>query len=162
MYKLILILFAAFSTLPVFAQRKKVMVMEIKAEIDPRTSRYVELALAHAKKSNAEILLIEMDTYGGILTDAKEIVDKIMKVEQPVWVFINTDAASAGALISIACDSIYMSPGASIGAATVVDATGEKAPDKYQSYMRSIMRSTAEERGRDPRIAEGMVDEGIV
>jgi membrane-bound serine protease (ClpP class) len=52
-----------------------------------------------------------------------------------------------------------MSPGASIGAATVVDATGEKAPDKYQSYMRSIMRSTAEENKRDPRIAEGMVDE---
>jgi membrane-bound serine protease (ClpP class) len=55
-----------------------------------------------------------------------------------------------------------MSPGASIGAATVVDGQGEKAPDKYQSYMRSIMRSTAEENGRDPRIAEGMVDETLV
>jgi len=66
-------------------------------------------------------------------------------------------------LISIACDSIYMSPGASIGAATVVEgAGGGAAPDKYQSYMRSIMRSTAEENGRDPRIAEGMVDEKIV
>src|SRR5690606_35122107 len=76
-------------------------------------------------------------------------------------VFINSDAASAGALISIACDSIYMSPGASIGAATVVTGTGEKAPDKYQSYMRSIMRATAEAKGRDPRIAEAMVDEDI-
>src|SRR5690606_32850039 len=75
---------------------------------------------------------------------------------------INKDAASAGALISIACDSIYMAPGASIGAATVVmGGTGEAAPDKYQSYMRSIMRSTAEANGRDPRIAEGMVDESI-
>jgi len=64
-------------------------------------------------------------------------------------------------LISIACDSIYMSPGASIGAATVVNEAGEKAPDKYQSYMRGIMRSTAEENGRDPRIAEGMVDESF-
>src|SRR5687768_6269680 len=102
-----------------------------------------------------------MDTYGGILTDAKEIVDEVMKFKNPVWVFINSDAASAGALISIACDSIYMSPGASIGAATVVDASGQKAPDKYQSYMRSIMRSTAEENGRDPQIAEGMVDEDL-
>jgi len=79
-----------------------------------------------------------------------------------MWVFINSDAASAGALISIACDSIYMAPGATIGAATVVDGTGAAAPDKYQSYMRSIMRSTAETNGRDPRIAEGMVDERIV
>jgi membrane-bound serine protease (ClpP class) len=55
-----------------------------------------------------------------------------------------------------------MSPAASIGAATVVDESGQKAPDKYQSYMRSIMRSTAEENGRDPRIAEGMVDESFV
>jgi membrane-bound serine protease (ClpP class) len=137
------------------------MVMEIKSEIDPRTNRYVELALAHATKSKADIVIIEMDTYGGILTDAKEIVDKIMDFKKPVWVFINSDAASAGALISIACDSIYMSAGASIGAATVVDESGQKAPDKYQSYMRSIMRSTAEENGRDPRIAEGMVDESF-
>ncbi|MFZ9504112.1 MAG: NfeD family protein, partial [Cyclobacteriaceae bacterium] len=113
--------------------------------------------------TKADYIVIDMDTYGGVLTDAKEIVDQIMAVKKPVWVFINSDAASAGALISIACDSIYMSPGASIGAATVVEGVGgEAAPDKYQSYMRSIMRSTAEENNRDPRIAEGMVDERIV
>ncbi len=148
-------------TLVAQAQQTKVMVMEIKSEIDPRTNRYVELALNNARKIEADIVIIEMDTYGGVLTDSKEIVDKIMQYKKPVWVFINSDAASAGALISIACDSIYMSPGASIGAATVVTGTGEKAPDKYQSYMRSIMRSTAEEKGRNPRIAEGMVDESI-
>ena len=143
------------------AQKTKVMVMEIKSEIDPRVTRYVDLALNHATKTDADIVLIEMDTYGGILTDAKDIVDKIMSFKKPVWVFINADAASAGALISIACDSIYMAPGASIGAATVVDAAGERAPDKYQSYMRSIMRSTAEENKRNPTIAEGMVDERV-
>ena len=66
-----------------------------------------------------------------------------------------------GALIAIACDSIYMSPGASIGAATVVDGSGARAPDKYQSYMRAIMRATAEENHRNPTIAEGMVDEAV-
>ncbi len=137
------------------------MVMEIKSEIDPRVTRYVDLALDHATKTDADIVLIEMDTYGGILTDAKDIVDRIMSFKKPVWVFINADAASAGALISIACDSIYMAPGASIGAATVVDGGGERAPDKYQSYMRSIMRSTAEENKRNPTIAEGMVDERV-
>ena len=143
-------------------EKKKVMVMEIKAEIDPRMSRYVKLALANAEKTNADYIIIDMDTFGGALNDAKEIVDMLMDEKRPLWVFINADAASAGALISIACDSIYMSPGATIGAATVVNGTGEAAPDKYQSYMRSIMRSTAEENGRDPRIAEGMVDENVV
>ena len=104
--------------------------MEVKSEIDPRTQRYVELALSNAEGINADIVIIEMDTYGGVLTDAKQIVDKIMRFKKPIWVFINSDAASAGALISIACDSIYMSPGATIGAATVVTATGEKARDK--------------------------------
>jgi membrane-bound serine protease (ClpP class) len=124
-------------------------------------TRYVDLALDHAEETKTDVVIIEMDTYGGVLTDAKEIVDKIMRYKKPIWVFINSDAASAGALISIACDSIYMSPGASIGAATVVDASGQKAPDKYQSYMRSIMRSTAEENKRDPQIAEGMVEEDL-
>jgi membrane-bound serine protease (ClpP class) len=157
---LVFILFTGL-VLSVSAQKTNVMVMEIKDEIDPGMKRYVDLALDQARETKADIVIIEMDTYGGVLTDAKEIVDKIMSYKKPVWVFINSDAASAGALISIACDSIYMSPGASIGAATVVNGSGEKAPDKYQSYMRSIMRSTAEENGRDPRIAEGMVDEQL-
>lgn len=156
---LLLILFIALINFA-FAQTK-VMVMDIKNEIDPRMTRYVELALDHAEETKADIVIIEMDTYGGVLTDAKDIVDKLMAFEKPLWVFINSDAASAGALISIACDSIYMSAAASIGAATVVDGSGGKAPDKYQSYMRSIMRATAEENKRDPRIAEGMVDENV-
>jgi membrane-bound serine protease (ClpP class) len=157
-----ILLFIFLSLAQVSMAQRKVMIMEIKDEIDPRMTRYVDLALGRAKEIKADLVLIEMDTYGGVLTDAKEIVDKIMHFEKPVYVFINSDAASAGALISISCDSIYMSPGASIGAATVVDGTGQKAPDKYQSYMRSIMRSTAEENKRDPTIAEGMVDEDVV
>lgn len=164
--KKLMIVFSAFWLLTaerLAAQDKpKVMVMEIKAEIDPRMTRYVNLALDHAEEIKADFVVIEMDTYGGILTDAKDIVDRILDFKIPIWVFINKDAASAGALISIACDSIYMAPGGNIGAATVVEgAGGQAAPDKYQSYMRSIMRSTAERNGRDPRIAEGMVDERI-
>ena len=176
MRKLLFIGIALFTNLMTFGQtlstassetkaseyKPKVMVMDVKAEIDPRMLRYVKLAIEHAEKTKADFVIIDMDTYGGVLTDAKEIVDLIMDFKKPIWVFINSDAASAGALISIACDSIYMSPGASIGAATVVEGDGKAAPDKYQSYMRSIMRSTAEENHRDPRIAEGMVDERVV
>jgi membrane-bound serine protease (ClpP class) len=144
------------------AQKQQVMIMDIKAEIDPAMRRYVDLALGHAEAIKADIIIIEMDTYGGSLHDAKEIVDKLVGLKKPVWVFINRDAASAGAMISLACDSIYMAAGATIGAATVVVGnSGEKAPDKYQSYARTIMRSLAEENHRDPDIAEKMVDESL-
>ncbi len=139
----------------------KVMVMKIDSEIDPRTNRYSELALDYAKEIEADIVILDLDTYGGAVNDADDIRTRMLEFDKPLWVFINKDAASAGALISIACDSIYMAPGASIGAATVVVATGEAAPDKYQSYMRSIMRSTAEASGRNPQIAEAMVDQTI-
>ncbi len=131
----------------------KVFILEIKAEIDPRMNHYVELALEEADRQGADIVVIEMDTYGGAVNDADDIRTMVLEYEKPIYVFINKDAASAGALISIACDSIYMAPGSSIGAATVVTADGQAAPDKYQSYMRSMMRSTAEANGRDPQIS---------
>ena len=139
----------------------RVLHVKVDAEIDPRTNRHVKLALEEATDWNADIIILELDTYGGLVTDADEIRTRLLEYEMPIWTFINKDAASAGALIAIATDSIYMAPGASIGAATVVHGTGEAAPDKYQSYMRSIMRSTAEATGRDPRIAEAMVDENL-
>ncbi len=75
--------------------------------------------------------------------------------------FINNRAVSAGALISLSCQKIVMAPGALIGAATVVDQSGQKLSEKYQAYMRSEMRSTAEKNGRRSDIAQGMVDERI-
>src|SRR5690606_38120281 len=132
-------------------------------DIDPAMTRRVKLSLEKAEQEASDLIVIEMDTYGGAVNDADEIRTMILNSEKPVYVFINKDAASAGALISIATDSIYMAPGASIGAATVVNgADGAAAPDKYQSYMRSMMRSTAEAKGRNPKIAEAMVDEKIV
>ncbi|UXP31306.1 nodulation protein NfeD [Reichenbachiella agarivorans] len=152
-----------FSALQSYGQSDSTLVFLIKlqSEIDPRTNRYTELALDKANELNADYVVIEMDTYGGALTDADDIRTRVLEFEKPIYVYINKDAASAGALISIACDSIYMAAGASIGAATVVTQDGSAAPDKYQSYMRSIMRSTAEATGRNPLIAEAMVDQTI-
>jgi len=160
-YSIIVLLFSLVSSAAIYAQSTTVLKLEIKDDIDPRMSRYIKLGLEKAKVDEVDIVVIEMDTYGGLVTDAKDIVEMLLNFDKPVYVYINKDAASAGALISIACDSIYMAPGASIGAATVVMGEGEAAPDKYQSYMRSTMRSTAEEKGRDPAIAEAMVDERI-
>ncbi|MEQ8473184.1 MAG: NfeD family protein [Marinoscillum sp.] len=147
-----------------FAQENnqtKVLHLKVLDNIDPRTNRYTELGLERAAEIDADYVILELDTYGGALNDADEIRTRILNFEKPIYAFINKDAASAGALISIACDSIYMARGSSIGAATVVTQDGSAAPDKYQSYMRSIMRSTAEAKGRNPQIAEGMVDEDI-
>jgi membrane-bound serine protease (ClpP class) len=155
---------SVFFPMVLFGQEtdKKVFIFKIDKDIDPAMNRRVKIAMEEAEKLKADLILIEMDTYGGAVTDADEIRTRILESEIPVYVFINKDAASAGALISIASDSIYMAPGASIGAATVVNGVdGAAAPDKYQSYMRSMMRSTAEATGRDPKIAEAMVDEKI-
>ncbi|MFY0686099.1 MAG: nodulation protein NfeD [Cyclobacteriaceae bacterium] len=139
----------------------QVLHLKVLSDIDPRTNRYVQLALDQAEASDVDYVILELDTYGGALNDADEIRTRILNFPKPIYSYINKDAASAGALISIACDSIYMAAGSSIGAATVVTQDGTAAPDKYQSYMRSIMRSTAEAQGRNPKIAEAMVDEDI-
>ncbi len=135
---------------------------DIKDEIAPPVWRFTRKALDEALQLKADIVLIHMNTYGGMLESADSIRTAILQFPKPVWVFIDNNAASAGALISIACDSIYMRRGANIGAATVVDQAGQVVPDKYQSYMRSMMRSTAEATGRDVDIAQAMVDPKIV
>ncbi len=139
----------------------RVYKFNIKEEIAPPVWRDTQKAFEEAKKLNADLILIHMNTYGGMLDAADSIRTIILKSDIPVYVYIDNNAASAGALISIACDSIYMNPGANIGAATVVDQSGKPLPDKYQSYMRSMMRSTAEASGRDPEIAQAMVDPRI-
>lgn len=155
---------------------KLVYKFNIKRKIDPTAWRNTQQSIDKAKALDADLIFIHMNTYGGMVISADSIRTKILNTEIPVYVFVDNNAASAGALISIACDRIYMRPGGNIGAATVVNQEGKKMPDKYQSYMRATMRSTAEAQGkdtiiagndttykwkRDPKIAEAMVDESI-
>lgn len=143
-------------------KKKIIYQFDIQEEIAPPVWHKTQKAFEEAKALGAELILINMNTYGGQVDAADSIRTRILNCDIPVYVFINNNAASAGALISIACDSIYMIPGSNIGAATVVNQAGEAMPDKYQSYMRSMMRSTAEVNGRDPQIAQAMVDPRIV
>jgi membrane-bound serine protease (ClpP class) len=142
--------------------KKKVYVFEIHQEIGPGATRITERAFAAAESAGADYVIIDLDTYGGLVSDADLIRTTILNSEMTTMVFIRNNAASAGALISIACDSIYMKKGSTIGAAAVVNQTGEVMPEKYQSYMRNKMRATAEATNRDPDIAEGMVDQKMV
>lgn len=162
---------------PSYAERDKIVYqVDILDEIGPKVWRLAEKSFAEADEVNADYILIRMNTYGGMVVYADSLRSLILNQKKPVWVFIDNNAASAGALISIACDKIYMREGANIGAATVVNQSGEAMPDKYQSYMRSMIRATAQAHGkdtlvsgqdtvyrwkRDPRIAEAMVDQTI-
>ena len=154
----------------------RVVVFEMNEEVSPSLWLKTQKAFDLAHRDSADMILIQMNTYGGTVVDADSIRTKILNSPIPVVAFIDNNAASAGALISIACDKIYMRKSASIGAATVVNQSGEAMPDKYQSYMRGIMRATAEAQGcdtlingsdttykwrRDPQIAEAMVDQDI-
>lgn len=139
----------------------KIFHFELKEDITPAAWRLVNKATQQAKEMNADVIIMELNTYGGMVNMADSIRTRFINTKALTVSWINNNAASAGALISIACDSIYMTKGANIGAATVVDGTGSQLPDKYQSYMRSTMRSTAEAKNRDPRIAEAMVDDRI-
>jgi membrane-bound serine protease (ClpP class) len=163
-----------------YGQQSKPLIYKINIQenIGSNTWVYLQNGLHQAKNRNATCILLHMNTYGGSVVEADSMRTAILNCQLPVYVFIDNNAASAGALISIACDSIFMRQSASIGAATVVSGQdGSKAPDKYQSYMRGMMRATAESHGkerlvqegdtlekwiRDPKVAEAMVDERIV
>ena len=148
------------------AEKDTVYVIDIRQDIDKSSLRRLTLGLKDAGKTGADYVILHLDTYGGAVDAADSMRTAILHSPIPVIAFIDMQAASAGALISIACDSIYMRPGSSIGAATVVNQNGEVMPDKYQSFMRGMMRATAEAHGRkpdgswyrDPAIAEKMVD----
>lgn len=139
-----------------------VFVVPVSGMIDNGLARYIDRAVHDATRDDAVLAVFKIDTFGGLVDAADKIRQTLLDAEIPTVAFIDKNAASAGALISYAADRIVMVPGASIGAATVVEGVGgEEAPDKYQSYMRGLMRSTAEANGRDPQIAESMVDPSI-
>ncbi|RRN76168.1 nodulation protein NfeD, partial [Pseudoxanthomonas sp. SGD-10] len=157
MKRIIYILFLLLAYNTVLAQTK-VYQFDLKDEINPASWRTTKKAIANAQEFGADVLLINMNTFGGMLDYADSIRTALLETDMKTIVYINNNAASAGALISIACDKIYMHKGASIGAASVVSGSGEILPEKYQSYMRGLMRTTAESKNRDPKIAEGFVD----
>lgn len=160
MKRLLVLLLFVLSVTEAFCNDSLTVIYRIRLDqdIDRSSQRLVTLGLEKAEKASADYVLLDLDTYGGAVDAADSIRSAILGYEKPVVAFINMQAASAGALISIACDSIYMKTGSSIGAATVVDQNGKVMPDKYQSFMRGMMRSTAQATGRDPKIAESMTD----
>ncbi|MFN3694396.1 MAG: NfeD family protein, partial [Ignavibacterium sp.] len=158
----ILFLFFIISLIEVFAQQKTVYLGFIEGDIDLGLAPYVNRVINEAEKNNADAIIFKINTFGGRVDAATQIKDAILSSRIKTVAFVNNRAISAGALITLSCNVIVMAPGSNMGAATVVDQTGQKVGEKYQSYMRSEMRSTAEKNGRPTDIAQAMVDERIV
>ena len=133
----------------------------IQGVIDLGLPTFIERIIDEAEKNQAQAIIFDIDTFGGRVDAATQIKDAILDSDVLTVAFINRRAISAGALISLSCEKIYMTGGGTIGAATAVDMSGNKASEKVISYMREEMASTAENRNRNTDIAKCMVDEEL-
>jgi membrane-bound serine protease (ClpP class) len=122
---------------------------------------FIERSLSEARAAGAVAVILDIDTPGGRVDAAQRIVKALQDAEIRTYALVNPHAFSAGAMIALATDAIYMRPGGVIGAATPVTGEGKTAPEKIVSAMRAEMRALAERRGLDPRVAEAMVDDRI-
>ena len=157
----IFILCVIFSITLADNHNAKVYVVPIQNTIDLGIPAFVNRAISAAENNNAALMIFEVNTFGGRVDAATQIKDAISSTDIPTVAFINKRAISAGSLISLSCDKIYMTPGATIGATSVVDMSGEKQSEKAQSYMREEMGATAESSGKNVTIARAMVDEEL-
>jgi membrane-bound serine protease (ClpP class) len=152
---------SSMSTVHAQAASNTVFVVQIQKEIDLGLAPFLARVFSQAEQENAQAVILEIDTPGGRLDAVLQMQDTILDSPIRTIAFVNRQAFSAGALIAIAANEIYMAPGAVMGAATPVDAAGTPGEEKVISAVRSTFRATAEARGRDPRIAEAMVDPAV-
>jgi membrane-bound serine protease (ClpP class) len=151
------------ATVPVLRgqQGGEVHRVPVTGTVEMGLAPFVSRALDEAAAAGAAAVVLDIDTPGGRIDAAWEIIDAIRDARVPVYAYVNRRALSAGAMIALSADGLYMRPGSTIGAATPVVGQGERASEKMVSAMRSEFRALAEERGFDPAIAEAMVDENV-
>lgn len=136
-----------------------VYVIPVDQEIHTGLENFMKRGFSEAERNGAVLIVLEVNTPGGRVDTATKIGDMIVNSSVPVVAYIHGDAASAGSYIAMHADNIAMSPGSMIGAAVLVDSAGDAVEDpKYVAWWKSKMRSAAELNGRNPAIAEGMMD----
>ncbi len=148
--------------LPAFEPGGEVLVIPIEGTIDLGLAPFVSRAIA--EHPNVDAIVLDVDTFGGRVDAAVQIRDTLLASAVPTVAYVDRRAISAGALISLAADTILFAPGGSMGAATPIqinDGEAEAVGEKMVSYMRAEMRATAEATGRDPALAEAMVDADV-
>jgi membrane-bound serine protease (ClpP class) len=139
-----------------------VVVVPLRGEIAPSLLAFLRRAVKTAESNEASAIIFEMNTYGGRLDTAADIVNALNQTKIPTYTFINTNAGSAGALIAVATQHIYMSPVSAIGAAAPILPTGEDLPatarEKTISYWSALVRGSAIKNGHNPDVAEAFMN----
>ncbi|MBE3102602.1 MAG: ATP-dependent Clp protease proteolytic subunit, partial [Firmicutes bacterium] len=135
---------------------RTVYVISLKDEITPAMSAYLSDKIEQANLSKAEGIIIDISTLGGRVDSALAMRDAIVNSKIPVVVYVGDRAESAGALITIAANTIIMAPGSHMGAAEPIPYS-----EKIAAFVSGEFHATAELRGRDPLIAAGMVDKNL-
>ncbi|UCH27539.1 MAG: hypothetical protein JSV66_07865 [Trueperaceae bacterium] len=141
-----------------------VWIIPIETDITPATAQFVRSRVERANREQPLAVAFLIDTNGGQVGAMQSIVDVILTEAQVPTLAIVEDAFSAGALIAMSAERLAMLPGSSIGAAlpiTVTPVGVAPVDEKFNSAVRGQFRSVAEARGRDPRVAEAMVDQRI-
>ncbi len=165
---MITIFAAAFFIAPVTAQARDVIhkgdvvVVPLRGEVAPSLLAFLRRAVKTAEGNEAASIIFEMNTYGGRLDTAADIVSALNQTKIPTYTFINPNAGSAGAIIAIATQHIFMAPVSAIGAAAPILSTGEDLPttarEKTISYWSALIRGSAIKNGHNPDIAEAFIN----
>ncbi|ULL17652.1 nodulation protein NfeD [Paenibacillus sp. H1-7] len=139
-----------------------VVVIPVHQTVETGLQRFLERAFKEAEEAHAMYIILDIDTLGGRVDSAEEIGKLIVNSKIPTIAYVHGRAVSAGSYIALNANKIAMGPGSTMGAAAVVDASGSEIDNvKVISHWASQMRSAAELRGRDPLIAEAMVDKNV-
>lgn len=138
-----------------------VYVINIRNEIGNGLRVYIDNGIKQASEAEADAIIFDVHTPGGAVGAARDIIDAIQRTELPTIAYVNTEAISAGAMISLSCDQIVMRDGGAIGDSAPVSIQGEELNEKAVSYVRGKIRATAERGGRNPDIAAAMVDKRL-
>jgi membrane-bound serine protease (ClpP class) len=154
---------ALLAALPALPARADIPVVDLDGIVQPISARHVVAAIDAADMAGAPLLILRLDTPGGLDTSMREIVDRILNCRTPVAVFVGPSgarAASAGFVITIVADIAAMAPGTNIGAAHPVSSMGEMdevMSKKVASDAAAYIRGKAERRGRNVEMAEKAV-----
>src|SRR6266850_7709590 len=139
-----------------------VVVVPLRGEVAPSLLAFLRRAVKTAESNDASAIVFDMNTYGGRLDTGTEIVNALNQIKIPTYTFINTNAGSAGALIVIATQHIYMAPVSAIGAAAPILSTGEDLPatakEKTISYWSALVRGSAIKNSHNPDLAEAFMN----
>jgi len=138
------------------------VVVPLQGEISPSLLMFLRRAEKLAETNGASAIIFEMNTYGGRLDAAEEITSVLNHATIPTYTFINSNAGSAGALIALATQHIYMAPVSAVGAAAPVLPTGEDLPiterEKTISYWSALIRGSALKNGHNPDVGEAFMN----